>query len=167
MDAKDGRWNPWIHCGRTTKETVRAVDLFVAFASVVWDCKRNDRCLFPEVWHNEQFRWIWRWFSLRAKRGQCGRTWWFCDQWTFRIRLRVGVRRLCCLNLRVFLLTLNTNTPHRIIDKKNAFSFKMFSCSSDLAFVSGSQIFFLCKRWWKIRVRIIHVRALYTGKNGT
>ena len=51
---------------------------------------------------------VWRWFSLRAKRGQCGRTWWFCDQWTFRIRPRVGVRKLCCLNLRVFLLTLNT-----------------------------------------------------------
>ena len=33
-------------------------------------------------------------------------------------------------------------SPHRIIDKKNAFSFKMFSCPSDLAFAFGSQIFF-------------------------
>ena len=34
-------------------------------------------------------------------------------------------------------------TPHRFIDKKNAFSCKMFSCKSNLAFAFGSQIFFL------------------------
>ena len=33
-------------------------------------------------------------------------------------------------------------TPHRIIDKKNALSCKMFSCSSNLAFAVGSQFCF-------------------------
>ena len=41
----------------------------------------------------------------------------------------------------------------------------MFSCSSDLAFAFGSQSFFL-QIVLKIRLRIIHGRALHTGKNG-
>ena len=40
----------------------------------------------------------------------------------------------------------------------------MFLCSSDLAFVFGSQFFL--QIMVKNRVRIIHGRALYTGKYG-
>ena len=64
-----------------------------------------------------------------------------------------------------FLIDIEHNplwiTPHRIIDEKNAFSCKMFSCSSDLAFAFGSQIFFFANNGKKLGC-VLYMGAHYT-----